>query len=70
MDFDSVEDAFDWLNNKADDSCIDNERFSFVHDYRAMAEYDRREANGCCGSLDEDITIRGVPAKIGLNYGH
>ena len=71
MDFQTKEEAFDWLHTQTGgDTCIDNERFAFVHDNRAMAEYDRKEANGCCGFLDEDITIMGVPAKIGLNYGH
>lgn len=70
-DFKTKEEAFEWLYTQVDDpNCIDNDRFAFTQNEDECTEYDSQVADGCCGFLDVDITIMGVPAKIGLNYGH
>lgn len=69
-DFQTKEEAFGWMFDYVDDNCIDNSRFAFVDDAEAMAEYDRIAEDGCCGSSDFKVTIKGRPAIIGCNYGH
>jgi len=70
--FDSVEEAFDWMENEAllGENCIDNHRFSFLSNDKEMNKYEMQKDSGCCGSFDEEITICNMPAIIGCNYGH
>ena len=35
-----------------------------------VKEYKRRQSQGCCGSEDNEIEIKGVKYRIGFNYGH
>jgi len=56
--------------NDMDVDNIDNVRFAFKDDVEAMEAYENQRDNGCCGSIDVDITVNGRPAVIGCNYGH
>lgn len=68
--FATKEEAFDWMVERVGDDCIDNYRFAFVDDNEACCEYERKAAEGCCGSADYDIMVAGRRAIVGCNYGH
>ena len=68
--FVSIEDAQDWMEIEVDDHCMDNYRFAFKDDDKAMDDYENQIYNGCCGSFDADIIVLGREATIGCNYGH
>lgn len=68
--FGTVEDAFEWLFNDVDDTCIDNDRFAFTDDEAAMVEYQQKVNDGCCGSVDCFVLIDGREGIIGCNFGH
>lgn len=69
-DFESKDAAFDWLEKKVDDPCMDNYRFAFEDDDKQMQAYEQSKLDGCCGFWDEKISINGRAARIGCNYGH
>lgn len=48
----------------------DNPRICRVWDAASEGEYRRSEADGCCGSYDEQVWSDGVAYRIGFNYGH
>lgn len=68
--FASEGEAADWMYEYIDDSCIDNYRFAWKDDSKAVLEYDGRVREGCCGSFDDEVIINGRVAMIGCNYGH
>lgn len=68
--FDTKEEAFDWMEESVSDLYMDNERFAYVEDPIAMAQYDKQQDDGCCGSFDAVIMVDGKEAMIGCNYGH
>lgn len=68
--FSSKKEALDWMYKEVDDLCVDNERFAYYNDEKAMAAYDKQVDEGCCGSFDQDVVINGRLARIGCNYGH
>jgi hypothetical protein len=70
MNFDTMEEAFEWMEREVDDPCVDNARFAYEDDATAMAVYESQKWNGCCGSFDEEIVVGGRKAYIGCNYGH
>lgn len=69
-DFTTREKAEEWMTAQVDDPYRDNERFAFLDDPAAVAEYDRIKKDGCCGYFDERIAVNGRAALIGCNYGH
>jgi hypothetical protein len=72
-EFTSLEQAKDWLIAELQDEgeeCIDNVRAAFYDDFAGMAAYDRAVEQGCCGSIDMDVTVNGKAAQVGANYGH
>lgn len=69
-DFPNIEVATEWMYEKINDPCVDNERFAYCDDPESLGTYDEQEHNGCCGFFDADITILGRAARIGCNYGH
>lgn len=70
-EFYSKVDASIWMElMMVDESCVDNERFAYVEDSIAMAQYDKQQDDGCCGSFDAVIMVDGKEAMIGCNYGH
>ena len=68
--FTTKELAIEWAVSYADDACVDNERFAFVDDPKAVSEYEKQKDDGCCGFLDETVMVNGKLAMVGCNYGH
>ena len=68
--FDTKAEAFDWLTEMVDDSCIDNHRFAYYDDTLAMRLFNQAADEGCCGSCERDVYVAGHLARIGCNYGH
>lgn len=69
-EFDTEAEAIEWIVEKVDDTCVDNQRFAFQYDTKAIAEYEKQKENGCCGYADEVVLVGGVLANVGCNYGH
>ncbi len=69
-EFDTKEEAFEWLVDEVDDDCMDNRRFAYEDDNEALDEYERRRDSGCCGCFDAQVKVGGRYATIGCNYGH
>lgn len=70
IEFESKDDAIEWMCDTVDDLYIDNIRFAFMDDDEAIAKYDEQQARGCCGFFDEEIIVANKPATVGCNYGH
>lgn len=68
--FETKEDAFDWMEQEVDDSCIDNHRFAYLDEENDMITYDNIQSTGCCGFFDMEVIVDGKSAMIGCNYGH
>jgi hypothetical protein len=74
--FSSFEDAQQWMleqvqiNDASDDPNVDNVRFAFLDDEKALEIYKQSLNEGCCGFFDQEIIVNGRKAKIGCNYGH
>lgn len=68
--FNNESEAFQYMYDTVDDSCIDNTRFAWVDDPKALKEYHEQASQGCCGSYDTEVSINGRRAMIGCNYGH
>lgn len=68
--FATKDEAWDFIEELADDGCKDNYRFAWCDDEEAMEAYDKQAESGCCGSIDRYVLIAGRKATIGLNYGH
>ncbi len=68
--FETYEDAEEWMKEEVDDLCIDNFRFAYQNDSEALYLYEELRDEGCCGFFDEEITVSGKLAQIGCNYGH
>ena len=68
--FDTKELAIAWIVNDVEDPCVDNERFAFCYNSKAMEEYKKQKDDGCCGFADEKVLVGGVIAMVGCNYGH
>lgn len=68
--FKTEQEAKDWIQEDANDPCVDNVRFAFLDDLEAVAEYNDQQLSGCCGSLDKEVFIDGRKALVGCNYGH
>lgn len=49
---------------------IDNIRFSFLFDSHGMSDYEKIAQEGCCGSFDQLVRIKGRKAYVGCNYDH
>jgi hypothetical protein len=58
------------LRREINDPCMDNFRFADASEPGDMKRYKRRVRQGCCGSHDTTVTIRGKVFWIGCNYGH
>ena len=69
-EFDTEKQAIAWVIEDVDDPCVDNERFAFCYDTKAMKEYTRLMEEGCCGAADVKVLVGGVTAMVGCNYGH
>lgn len=69
-EFDNKERAIEWMVEEVDDPCIDNKRFAFLYSEAAMEKYEQQKEDGCCGSFDEEVLIKGITATVGCNYGH
>lgn len=68
--FETLADAQEAMIASVRDDCVDNIRFAYVDDKRAMERYNRQQDRGCCGSCDWIVWIAGREAKLGCNYGH
>jgi len=69
-EFKNEEEATKWMEEKVNDPCIDNHRFAFKMDKKALENYKAKQDRGCCGFFDEEIKVDGKEATIGCNYGH
>jgi hypothetical protein len=69
-EFETLEEAWQWVKDDVDDGCMDNYRFAYLDDESALQAYDEKRNHGCCGFFDREVTIAGRAAKIGCNYGH
>lgn len=67
--FETEANAFQWLFERADDPCIDNDRIAYA-DRAQVRAYDAQASQGCCGSIDCKVMIAGRLAYIGCNFGH
>ena len=70
LEFATREDAIEWMVREVDDPCVDNDRFAYLDDEAALAQYKSQEDDGCCGFFDLEILVAGRKATIGCNYGH
>jgi hypothetical protein len=68
--FATEEEAMAAMSDRVDDPFEDNHRFAFCDDAAAVAEFDRLESEGCCGSYFSFVLVAGRRAVIGCNYGH
>lgn len=68
--FDTEDEAMAWMDAEVNDPCIDNHRVGYFDNPKSLKEYERAEAEGCCGSFDHIVFIGNRRAKIGCNYGH
>ncbi len=50
--------------------CADNFRFGAKGDAASVAKYELKRAYGCCGFMDEEITVDGAVYLFGCNHGH
>lgn len=73
-DFRSVEEIVDNFfeeNNLDELDYRDNFRYAFKDNPEQVAEYEKAEAQGCCGFYDVEITLPdGRILMFGFNYGH
>lgn len=70
-EFDTTEDAWDWVHQEIDhDPCVDNHRIAQVDNLLDVANYEQQRRQGCCGFFDTEVIIRNELYKIGCNYGH
>ena len=53
-----------------DEDYIDNHRSCFMDDPSQIAQYEKIESDGCCGSFDMSVLIGDVEFRMGCNYGH
>jgi hypothetical protein len=63
-------DAINEIVERGDYEYADNYRCYRIHDLHGLGAFEEAEANGCCGSHDEQVTVNGVEYMIGFNYGH
>lgn len=68
--FKTIDDAFAWMEEDCNEECMDNYRFAFDDDHKAVLAYEDRQQEGCCGFYDVHICVDGRDAMIGCNYGH
>lgn len=69
-EFATLGDAFEWMEEKVDDPCVDNYRFAYNDDKEDIGKYNRLQNQGCCGFFDREVKIAGRLGTIGCNYGH
>ena len=69
-EFATEQEAWAWVEQEVDDSCVDNYRLAFEGDEEAEGKYMHAQSHGCCGYFDSVVRIDGKLAKIGCNYGH
>jgi len=73
-EFESEKEALAAINEiieeELNDLCVDNYRVALLDDPEAMAEYEEKKENGCCGFYDIEVLIAGERAMLGCNYGH
>lgn len=57
---------------RAQEGCefVDNVRVCDVDKHDEVSAFDQAEAQGCCGSHDEEVEFAGHRYKIGFNHGH
>lgn len=71
INFNSVKDAFAWLEKTNQDDCYDQHRFVFVDELKSKGnKYYKIYQKGCCGSDDTTVIVNGRLAVIGCNFGH
>lgn len=69
--FDTQQQAAQWMySHLEDEHCVDNFRFAFKDDEKAVLKYNEAESEGCCGFFDQEVLVGGRLAIIGCNYGH
>jgi hypothetical protein len=68
--FNSIDEAFLYLNKYVNDSFIDNYRSTYTNNEKGLNTYFKSYKNGCCGFCDLICTIKNKQAIIGCNYGH
>lgn len=58
--------------DRLSDGCeyVDNQRFAEMSKRGEIRRYKTKKRSGCCGFVDEKVTIKGKPYLIGFNYGH
>lgn len=56
--------------DRGDYEYADNYRYYRIHDLQGLSAFEDAEAQGCCGSHCEEVTVDGVEYMIGFNYGH
>lgn len=69
-EFETLDDAQEWLVDTVDDPCIDNFRFAYLDDEKQIDAYAQIKEGGCCGFFDKDVIVDKRLAQIGCNYGH
>lgn len=67
---DEVWKAIDYEVQAADLEYADNYRAYRVQDGWGKADFEEREAGGCCGSATFQLMVHGVRWIGGCNYGH
>lgn len=70
IDFPSMEAAVKWMEQEVDDPYISDIRFAYLDDPAGLAEFKQIADDGCCGSAEYEVSVKGRLAKAGCNYGH
>jgi hypothetical protein len=53
-----------------DYECADSLRAAWVGDAATEAWYADIRDGGCCGFVDREVLVEGVPFLVGFNHGH
>ncbi len=75
QNFDSKQDAIDWMVSVIGDENYDNFRFCYAEpsndkEYDEFGTYEDRMLEGCCGSFDAEVEVNSRRVFIGCNFGH
>lgn len=70
FEFDSLDEAIDWMINQHDDGTLDNIRYYYTDNNQNSKDYEEKFEKGCCAFFDKEVIINGRVCVIGCNFGH
>ena len=69
-EFETIDEAYDWMEEAVSAPFVDNRRFAYQDNEVQLRSHYESQCNGCCGFFDATIKVGGRLALIGCNYGH